>query len=341
MACSIPKACPARILAVAYGAVASLPPALRVQAGVQYAAGSLPRLTDAMSVWSRGSDLPANEFAERFLGRTADDPVAQNLRSAAVAVAQATDHATLGEAASNVAGAMQAVGIDRWPRFLAEAHDRTLDAATLAAIARPSPATADQIAAVPRRLSAILGNVGTPVGAPAASRPPPAPPGNVDHEPNDEPKDEQQDEHHREHPAAHAEAPGHKHDGEAHPPGHPPPGAQDPLEDDASLPGTAAADEPSEAAETSQSGSPSRRRAEAAAGRPAGQQKRQLPGPPTAPVSPQAQHLMPARAKPTASGLQPKPYRFPIGLDFPPWSCRMAAFTHRKHKINNPGGETP
>jgi hypothetical protein len=68
-----------RIQAVAYGALAALPPALRARAAAQYDAGNLARLTKAMTVWSKVTKLSDAEFADLFLGRPADDPVAGKL----------------------------------------------------------------------------------------------------------------------------------------------------------------------------------------------------------------------------------------------------------------------
>jgi len=84
------------------------------------------------------------EFADRFFGRAANDPVAENLHDAALDVGLATSHAELGEAAAKVADAMKAIGLDSWPRFLADAQDRARDPGTIAAIDKsrrpPDPA---------------------------------------------------------------------------------------------------------------------------------------------------------------------------------------------------------
>jgi len=46
----------------------------------------------------------------------------------------ATSHAALGAAAGKVAAAMAEVGLDRWPRFVADDQERARDPATLAAV---------------------------------------------------------------------------------------------------------------------------------------------------------------------------------------------------------------
>jgi hypothetical protein len=52
-----------------------------------------------MTAWSGGTKLSEGEFADRFFGRTADDPVAELLHGAALDVGLATTHADLREAA--------------------------------------------------------------------------------------------------------------------------------------------------------------------------------------------------------------------------------------------------
>jgi hypothetical protein len=60
---------------------------------------------------------------------TADDPIVNILHDAALDVGLATSHAELREATEKIARATQGVGIDRWPRFLADAQVRARDAA--------------------------------------------------------------------------------------------------------------------------------------------------------------------------------------------------------------------
>ena len=123
-----------RVLALAYGALASLPAAQRRQAEAQYHNGTLPRLKEAMTAWLRATALNQTAFASRLFGRSADNPVVRNLHSAALRAATATTHDDFWEAAGKLAQAMEAVGIDRWPHFVAEAQQRARDPATQAAI---------------------------------------------------------------------------------------------------------------------------------------------------------------------------------------------------------------
>lgn len=88
-----------------------------------------------MTAWSDGAKLGEAEFAERFFGRDADDPVAKALHGTARAVSPASDRAAGKQAAEQFAAAMQTVGLDRWQRFLADAQQRAHDPATRAAVA--------------------------------------------------------------------------------------------------------------------------------------------------------------------------------------------------------------
>ena len=96
-----------RILALAYGALASLPTAHRGQAEAQCHDGTLPRLKEAMTAWMRGTALNQAAFAGRFFGRGADDPVVRDLHDAALRTATATTHDDLREAAGKLAEAME------------------------------------------------------------------------------------------------------------------------------------------------------------------------------------------------------------------------------------------
>jgi hypothetical protein len=101
-----------RIQAVAYGSVGALPQVLRARASAQYDAGNLARLTEAMTAWIGGTRLSNAEFADRFFGRAADDPIAEKIHDAALDVGLAISHAELREAAEKVADAMKTIGLD-------------------------------------------------------------------------------------------------------------------------------------------------------------------------------------------------------------------------------------
>lgn len=104
------------------------------QAEAQYRNGTLGRLTEAMTAWMDGVRLERTEFAERFFGRSADDSIVQKLHGAALDASLATNHADLAEAAGKVAEAMRSVGLDTWPRFVADAQARARDPATVEAV---------------------------------------------------------------------------------------------------------------------------------------------------------------------------------------------------------------
>ena len=63
-----------RVLALAYGALASLPAAQRRQAEAQYHNGTLSRMKEAMTAWLRATALNQAAFASRLFGRSANDP---------------------------------------------------------------------------------------------------------------------------------------------------------------------------------------------------------------------------------------------------------------------------
>jgi hypothetical protein len=126
----------ARIQAVAYGAVAALPPAQPEQAETLFDAAHIGRLTETMKVWIGGARLDQAQFAALFFGRAAGDPIVADLRRAAQGADMAKSHVELRQAASHLAAAMQTVGLNRWTRFTADAQERARDPATVAAVAR-------------------------------------------------------------------------------------------------------------------------------------------------------------------------------------------------------------
>jgi hypothetical protein len=125
-------------LALAYGAIAALPASLRGRAKAQYQHGILPRLKEALTAWIRGTRLDRDTFASRFFAREANDPVVLSLHSAALGAATATSHEDIRDAAGKLADAIKAVGVDQWPRFVAEASERARDPAAQAVIERSS-----------------------------------------------------------------------------------------------------------------------------------------------------------------------------------------------------------
>ncbi len=123
-----------RLRSLVHGAVGALAKRLRRQAETQLQAGTLGRLTEAMAAWVHGGKMDAASFARHFFGRAADDPVVGSLRAAVSEAVQATTRPQLAAASGDLAKAMTAVGLDGWPRFVADAQARAHEKATLAAI---------------------------------------------------------------------------------------------------------------------------------------------------------------------------------------------------------------
>lgn len=123
-----------RFTATIHGAIAALPANLRARAEARNDKTTVGRLGDLMTARVLASRLDQAAFADKFLGRSADDPVVVELRAAASGAAFAKSHADLGEAARHLANAEQAVGLDQWQRFLVDAKERANDPATVAAV---------------------------------------------------------------------------------------------------------------------------------------------------------------------------------------------------------------
>ena len=104
-------------------------------------------MTGAMTAWS--ANVSDGDFAARFFGRAADDPAVEKLRGAALDIRSASTHAELRDAAEKVAGAIRTIGLDRWPRFLADAQARAGDATeTITGDITPMPLVDDDGKAV-------------------------------------------------------------------------------------------------------------------------------------------------------------------------------------------------
>ena len=123
---------------MSYGALAVLPRSLRRHASALHEFGAR-RLQALLARWSGGLRLSQAAFASRFFGRSADDKAVQALRATAQDLATAKDHNGLRRASEQVAAAMQAVGLDSWQRFLADAQARADDPAIRAAVAASLP----------------------------------------------------------------------------------------------------------------------------------------------------------------------------------------------------------
>jgi hypothetical protein len=121
-------------------------------------AGLLPRLTEAMTAWARGSRLDAQSFAHHFFHRDAADQVVTSLRDAAVGAATATRQDALAAASKRLADAMTNEGLDTWPRFVAQALERARNPVTLAAVTKSLQPVLLVSAAVGKPTSGSLGS---------------------------------------------------------------------------------------------------------------------------------------------------------------------------------------
>ena len=84
-----------------------------------------------MRGWVRGLLLDRTEFARRYFGRAANDPVVDHLWQAAKFAAVARNKAELRVSTEHLAAAMQAEGLDRWRQFMNDAQQRATAAAHL------------------------------------------------------------------------------------------------------------------------------------------------------------------------------------------------------------------
>jgi hypothetical protein len=118
--------------AVVYGAVGHLAPAERTQYSAHLEQGGVSRLSDCLLAWSQATDLDRDSFRHRFLGGAGSDVVVDHLREAATGASSATTAGQQRDAASELAHAWRLVGADRWPRFIADAHDRAMSNSAMA-----------------------------------------------------------------------------------------------------------------------------------------------------------------------------------------------------------------
>ena len=116
-----------RIEYVAHGVIAYLPRSERRQA-VAFDSARLERLRAAVAAWYGASRLSRDAFRARFLDPYTSAEVVDRLREAARGMVEARTLAALGAAGADLAAAVQKVGVDRWPRFLANAEERAVAA---------------------------------------------------------------------------------------------------------------------------------------------------------------------------------------------------------------------
>jgi hypothetical protein len=111
---------------VVYGAVGHLSPSERTKYTAHLDHGGLAKLSECLLAWSKASTLDRDAFRERFLGGAGSDEAVDHLRKAALGAAKATTIDEQRDAAGELAAAYLTVGADRWPRFVAAAHEHTM-----------------------------------------------------------------------------------------------------------------------------------------------------------------------------------------------------------------------
>ena len=113
-----------RIGTVANTVIGHLPQSARGHASAAPDHDALAQLRQAMTAWYGARSLSRDAFRQRFLDATTGDATVDGLRAAARGAIEARTIAALGAAGGALAGAMQRIGLDRWPRYLAAAADR-------------------------------------------------------------------------------------------------------------------------------------------------------------------------------------------------------------------------
>jgi len=112
-------------------------------------------LKTAVAVWYGASKLTRDAFRRRLLDPHTSDETADRPRSAAKGIVDACTHAQFAVAGENLSTAAQTTGLDRRPRFLGDAQQRGVTAATDGEI--PGVMNASVIVGDPRmRLAGIV-----------------------------------------------------------------------------------------------------------------------------------------------------------------------------------------
>lgn len=99
------------------------------------------RLNALLITWSHGGDMDRAEFAGKFFGRAASDPVTMALRTAALTAKLSGHPDALRDAGEHLASTMQTVGLGRWRWFLEDAQARANEPSTVAALEKSQKRT--------------------------------------------------------------------------------------------------------------------------------------------------------------------------------------------------------
>jgi hypothetical protein len=105
----------------------------------------LAKLSECLLAWSRASTLDRDAFREQFFGGAGSDEAVDHLRKAAEGAAKATTVDEQRDAAGELAAAYRSVGPDRWPRFVAAAHEHTMAAGVSPAGGGSTPPVATKV----------------------------------------------------------------------------------------------------------------------------------------------------------------------------------------------------
>jgi hypothetical protein len=119
----VPATLGERIATVAHSVVAQVPRSDR-RAAATFDNIALGRLQGAMTAWNKAAALSRDAFRDRFLDPRTGDATVDLLRSAASGAALAGTTADMRAAGTDLTAAIQRIGLDRWPRYLADAANR-------------------------------------------------------------------------------------------------------------------------------------------------------------------------------------------------------------------------
>jgi hypothetical protein len=108
---------------------------------VSFDARRLGQLRQAMTAWTGARSLSDAAFRARFLDPSTSGAAVGKLRAAAEGVSGATTQKDLAAASADLAGAMQSVGLEKWPGFLKDAAERAQGGTKLAQAVTPNTAT--------------------------------------------------------------------------------------------------------------------------------------------------------------------------------------------------------
>ena len=117
-----------RIDYVAHSVVGHLARSDRWHVAAAFDGRALDRLRTVAVVWAGAAGLSRDEFRERLLDPGTGDATVDRLRRAARGMVAARGHEALAEAGKDLSDAARQIGLERWPRFVADAETRAMAA---------------------------------------------------------------------------------------------------------------------------------------------------------------------------------------------------------------------